>query len=246
MFTKKERKLIFMQIKKAIILSAGFGKRLNPITLSIPKPLLKINSVTLLENTIKILENFGINEILINTHYLSHQINNFIKNKNFNCKISLIHEDKKILDTGGGVLNITKKFNDDPFFVFNPDTVWLNDHLKDFESMEKLYFENKLKAILLVVDKQNSFDKTLKGDFNLNENIIYRNNVEKNYIYTGSQILDNSVFIDKTIKPFSINSVWDFLINKKKLLGIESKNKFFHITNLEIYNQLIKTGLKFN
>ena len=65
MFTKKERKLIFMQIKKAIILSAGFGKRLNPITLSIPKPLLKINSVTLLENTIKILENFGINEILI-------------------------------------------------------------------------------------------------------------------------------------------------------------------------------------
>ena len=79
-----------MQIKKAIILSAGYGKRLNPITLSKPKPLLEINKKTLLENTIYVLEKFGIEEILINIHYLSEQISSFINRKKFNSKIILI------------------------------------------------------------------------------------------------------------------------------------------------------------
>ena len=97
-----------MQIKKAVILSAGYGKRLNPITLSKPKPLIEINNTTLLENTILTLEELGIEEIVINTHYLSKKIEEFIKNKKFESKISLFHEDEKILDTGGGVLNAAK------------------------------------------------------------------------------------------------------------------------------------------
>ena len=82
MFLQKlGQKLIFMQIKRAIILSAGYGKRLNPLTLSKPKPLLEINKKTLLENTIYILEKFGIEEIVINTHYLSYHINAYIDYK---------------------------------------------------------------------------------------------------------------------------------------------------------------------
>ena len=138
-----------MQIKKAVILSAGYGKRLNPITLSKPKPLIEINKTTLLENTIHILEELGIEEIVINTHYLSKQIDEFMKNKKFNSKISLIYEDMKILGTGGGVFNAAKKFKNDPFFVFNPDTVWSKHYLKDFKIMEDLYFNNNCKAVLL-------------------------------------------------------------------------------------------------
>ena len=81
-----------MLIKKAIILSAGYGKRLNPVTLTKPKPLLEINKKTLLENTIFFLENFGVEEIIINTHYLSKQISSFIKSKKFKSKIFLIEE----------------------------------------------------------------------------------------------------------------------------------------------------------
>ena len=80
---KPEQKLNFMQTKRAIILSAGYGKRLTPLTLSKPKPLLEINNKTLLENTIDLLEKFGIEEIMINTHYLSDQISTFIDNKKF-------------------------------------------------------------------------------------------------------------------------------------------------------------------
>jgi MurNAc alpha-1-phosphate uridylyltransferase len=229
-----------MQIKKAIILSAGYGKRLNPMTLSKPKSLLEINKKTLLENTIHILENFGIKEIVINTHYLSDQINRFIDNKKFSSKIFLMEEHEKILDTGGGVLNAAKKFNNDPFFVLNPDTIWFQSYLDDFKTMEEQYFNNDYKGVLLVVDKTKSFDKTMKGDFNLKENIIDRNVNEKRYIYTGSQILSNSVFKNKKIEPFSMNLIWDLLIKNKELLGVKSKQEFLHVTNLKIYNQLIE------
>ena len=229
-----------MQIKKAIILSAGYGKRLNPMTLSKPKSLLEINKKTLLENTIHILEKFGIEEIVINTHYLSDQINTFIDNKKFSSKIFLMEEHEKILDTGGGVLNAAKKFNNDPFFVLNPDTIWFQSYLDDFKTMEEQYFNNDYKGVLLVVDKTKSFDKTMKGDFNLKENIIDRNVNEKRYIYTGSQILSNSVFKNKKIEPFSMNLIWDLLIKNKELLGVKSKQEFLHVTNLKIYNQLIE------
>ena len=229
-----------MQIKRAIILSAGYGKRLNPLTLFKPKPLLEINKKTLLENTIYILEKFGIEEIVINTHYLSDQINTYIDNKKFSSKIFLIEEHKKILDTGGGVLNAAKKFNSNPFFVFNPDTIWSHPHLDDFKYMEELYFKNGYKGVLLVVDKKKSFDKNMNGDFNLKENIIDRENDEKKYIYTGSQILNNSMFKNIKIEPFSMNLIWNLLIKKKELLGVKSEQKFLHVTNLEIYNKLIE------
>jgi len=229
-----------MQIKKAIILSAGYGKRLNPLTLYKPKPLLEIKNKTLLENTIYLLEKFGIKEIVINTHYLSNQINTFVKNKKFKSKIFLIKEYEKILDTGGGVLNAAKKFNNNPFFVINPDTIWSQSYLDDFKCMEEKYFNNDCKSVLLVVNKTKSFDRTMNGDFNLKKNIIDRKNGEKKYIYTGSQILDNSVFKNIKIRAFSMNLIWDLLMKKKELLGVKSKQEFLHVTNLKIYNELIK------
>ena len=85
-----------MKINRAMILSAGFGKRLAPLTLSIPKPILKIGSKNLLKNTINILEKFGISEIVINVHYLSKQIISFIENNKFNSKIFIMNESKEI------------------------------------------------------------------------------------------------------------------------------------------------------
>ena len=106
--------------------------------------------------------------------------------------------------------------------------------------MEEQYFSSNYKSILLVVDKKKSFDKNMNGDFNLKENIIDRENDEKKYIYTGSQILNNSVFKNKKIEPFSMNLIWDILIKNKELLGVKSKQEFLHVTNLEIYNKLIE------
>ena len=92
-----------MRINTALILCAGFGKRLNPITLNTPKPLLEIKDVTMLERCIFLIEKLGIKKILINTFYLKDQFSDFLNNKNFHLDIKLINDGKHILDTGGGI-----------------------------------------------------------------------------------------------------------------------------------------------
>ena len=120
-----------MKINTALILCAGFGKRLNPITLKIPKPLLKIRNLTLLEHCIKLIKLVGIKKILINSFYLKEQIYEFFKNHKFEIDIEVIEDGSDILDTGGGILNLISKSNEEEFLIFNPDTVWNRNYLSE-------------------------------------------------------------------------------------------------------------------
>jgi len=228
-------------IKKAIILAAGFGKRVHPLTVDCPKPLLKIGKETLLSNTIKFLIKFGINEVTINTHYLSEQIVSYINEKKFNLKINLVIEKDRILNTGGGVLNVIKNFSNEPFIIINPDTIWNLSYLEELKLMEKIFFENdKNKNFLLVVHSKKSFDKSLRGDFSLKKDLINRKqNEDLNYIYTGLQIMKTENFLNLNEEVFSINKIWDKLIKKNNLFGLESKIEFLHVSNLEIYKSLL-------
>ena len=228
-----------MKIKTALILCAGYGKRLNPLTLTTPKPLLKINEITLLENCINLIHSLGISKILINTFYLSEKIEEFIKDKKFNLDIKIINDGANILNTGGGILNMVNSSNETDFITFNPDTVWNKNYKECIENMEKFYFLKKVQNILLLANENLSFDKNLKGDFNLKKNIIKKNNVN-NLIYTGCQILNKSLFNSCVVNNFSISNVWNELINKDELYGFESLEEFRHLTDLNIYEQILK------
>jgi MurNAc alpha-1-phosphate uridylyltransferase len=228
-----------MKIKTALILCAGYGRRLNPITLTTPKPLLKINEITLLENCIKLIQSLGINKILINTFYLSKKIEEFLEDRKFNLEIKIINDGSDILNTGGGILNMINTSNETDFITFNPDTIWSQKYKKYIEDMEKLYFLNKVKSILLLANENLSFDKKLKGDFNLKKNIIKKDELN-HLIYTGCQILNKSLFDSYEVSNFSISSIWKKLINKDELYGFESLEDFRHLTDLNIYKQLLK------
>ena len=134
-----------MKVKKALILSAGLGTRLLPLTKKIPKPLVKINGVTLLENSIKFLSSLGVKHIVINSHHLYGEIINFIKSKKFSPRITVVVEKGKILDTGGGILNASKKFKKEAFFVLNPDTIWRKEYKREFRKLEQIYLKNTSK-----------------------------------------------------------------------------------------------------
>ena len=232
-------------IKKAMILAAGFGKRIHPLTLKCPKPLLKIGNKTLLSNTINFLKLFGIKEAVINVHYLGEQIVDYINSNQFNLSINVVKEKDKILDTGGGVLNAIQYFSNEPFLIINPDTIWNSHYLKELKLMEKLFFENKKnKCSLLVVNKEKSFDKSFKGDFNLKNNLISRKDTDDlNCIYTGLQIIKPEVFSDLDADVFSINKIWDMLIETNELHGIESHIDFLHVSTLDIYKNLLEKNL---
>ena len=228
-----------MKINTALILCAGYGKRLNPITLKIPKPLIEINEITLLENSIKFLEKLEIENIKINTYYLHSQIQNFILNNKSNSKIEILNDGNEILDTGGGILNLINRSDENDFIVLNPDTVWGDDYLETTINMMNYYFQKKVKNLLMIVNKENSFDERMKGDFSLSNEKLLKNK-ENNFIYTGLQIINKSLFKNEKVMPFSVTKIWGEAIKNKMLYGFESKQKFIHITDLEIYNKLVK------
>ena len=156
-----------MEINTALVLCAGYGKRLNPITLSKPKPLIEINQKTLLKNTINLINSLGIKNILINTFYLSDQIKDYVEKLNLNLGLKIIHDGEIILDTGGGILNLLKNSDQENFLIFNPDTIWNENYLEEINNMKNFYFENNIKNILLIVEKSKSFDKSMQGDFSI-------------------------------------------------------------------------------
>ena len=226
-----------MRINTALILCAGFGKRLNPLTLDTPKPLIKLNNITVLEACINLIESLGVNKIFLNTFYLKDQIHNFVNKQNFKSKITIIEDGKNILDTGGGIKNMLNYTGEDNVLIFNPDTIWKKNYSEEIIEMEKIYFSKKLKNILLLVKKELSFDKNLSGDFDLKDNVIIKNN-DRKFIYTGCQILNKKLLSVYKTDNFSINELWNKLIEKKELYGFETNNDFYHLTDLETFKKL--------
>ena len=182
-----------MKVNAAIILCAGYGKRVNPLTLECPKPLLKINKKTLLQNTIMIIKKLGIKKIYINSFYLKNKLKDYLKKNNFGVSINIVDDGKNILGTGGGIKNILSNSKEQNFIIFNPDTIWDKVYLKYIKSMKEIYERRKLQNILLVVERKLSFDKSLKGDFCLANSILFKKKIN-DYIYTGCQILNKETF----------------------------------------------------
>ena len=160
-----------MKINTALILCAGLGKRLNPLTLKTPKPLLELNNVAMLENCINMLIKLGIKKVFLNTFHLSNHILKFIEKKNFSIDIQVIDDGKTILDTGGGILNMINNSKENDFLVLNPDTLWNEKYVNEINKMQSFYFLNKKNCILLIANKILSFDKNLEGDFSLKDNL---------------------------------------------------------------------------
>ena len=225
-----------MNINTGLILCAGFGKRVAPLTDFVPKPLLKVQDKVLLDRSIHFLQNCGIRKININTHYLADQIEDFIKKKDYKIKIQIFFEEE-ILNTGGGIKNMIIDERENNFLIINSDTIWRDEYVDEVSQMKKTFFEKNFSNILMLVNKKRSFDKRLDGDFSLKNNLLSKKDFNE-FIFIGCQILSKNVFKNLEKAKFSINEVWNDLLKKNQLQGIESQNKFLHVTDLEMYDKL--------
>ena len=126
---------------------------------------------------------------------------------------------------------------DDNVLIFNPDTIWHNSYFDEIIKMEDLYFSIKAKNILLLANKKLSFDKKFNGDFDLKKNLILKTG-DNEFIYTGCQILNKNLFKSYKVENFPISEVWEDLLKNGELNGFESLNRFYHLTNMEIFKKL--------
>lgn len=229
-----------MKVNTALILCAGYGKRLNPLTLEIPKPLLRLKTLSMLDHTINFIEKLGVKKIKINTFYLEKQIINFISNHPLKNKIEIISDGNKILGTGGGILNLLNSSDEKDFLVFNPDTFWNSNYLDAVKKMSDMYFNYKMENVLMVVHKEKSYDKRLNPDFGIKGNILNKSN--KLHIYIGCQIVNKRLFKKCSKKIFSMSEIWNKKLDDNDLYGYDSSQEFIHLTDLEIYNKLLKNN----
>ena len=231
-------------IERAIVLAAGFGKRVLPLTNTTPKPLLKINNVSLLANTLNFLKKSGVKHFAINTHHLGEQIENFAESNKGIYDIKIFKE-KEILGTGGGIRNALSFFQDKPFISINSDTIWSDEYLSPLKNLYKSFTKFNANSGLLMIKRENSFDKTLKGDFTIkSEPFLFRQAGDtNNLIFTGCQIINPILLKDKKNENFSIQPVWDEAIADNKMVGEVAQNIFYHVTDLTIYEKLKKLDL---
>ena len=217
----------------AMILAAGFGTRMLPLTKNKPKPLIDINGITLLENSIFFLEKLGIKNIIINTHYQYKKIYKLINNKYLNKNINLIYE-KKILDTGGGIKNALPYFLNDNIIIVNSDIFWTDLNIIDVKVLIENYKKNIIPSLLLVNNKNANGIYKNQGDFILQKNVIRRYKTGDDVLfYAGLQILNKNNFAKFNQAFFSINRVWDYLITINQLTGSQMLTDWYHVGDIQ-------------
>ena len=220
-----------------MILAAGYGKRMENLTESKPKPLLKINNKELLRYNIDFFLTLGCKKIVINTHYLHEQIKNFI-NSYYSDKNILLSYEKILLNTGGGIKNALNLLGDKNFLVTNADILWNKENKKDVLNFLNKYEEIQTCKILLAKDINFKGLKKSVGDFNLKNGLVQRwKKNDPHLYYTGLQIINPSVFKLIEDKCFSINVLWDLLIANRHLVANVSNSTIVHIGDINALNK---------
>ena len=220
-----------------MILAAGYGKRMKKLTESKPKPLLKINNKELLRHNIDFFINLGCKKIVINTHYLYDKIQNFIEENYSNINIQLTYE-PTLLNTGGGIKNALKFLGENNFLVTNVDILWKEKNKKDVLNFINNYQD--IETCKLLLANENNFEglKKPEGDFNFQNNLVTRwKKNDPHLYYTGLQIFNPIVFKLIEEVSFSLNKLWDLLIDKNNLHGEISCSKIVHIGDINAFNQ---------
>ena len=221
-----------------MILAAGYGKRMENLTDSKPKPLLEINNKELLRHNIDFFMDLGCKDIVINTHYLHKQIKHFVEKYYSNINIQLTHE-STLLNTGGGIKNALSLLGDKNFLVTNADILWKEENKKDVLNFIRNH--EKIETCKLLLVKAVNFRglKKITGDFKLENKLIKR--WEKNdphLYYTGLQIINPRIFDLIKERSFSLNKLWDILIANKNIRGQILISNIAHIGDINAFNQI--------
>jgi MurNAc alpha-1-phosphate uridylyltransferase len=229
-------------IQSAMILAAGLGRRMRPLTDVCPKPLLPVARKTMLERTFEHVKEMGISNIVVNTHYLASQVEEATKKL---YPEALISYEEILLETGGGIRAALPLLKGNSFFTLNGDRIW-SDSLS-LKSMEAAWNAEQMDALLLLVPREQAHGYEGRGDFFLSEEGRLTRPAQgmmAPYVYIGVQITQHQLFKEAPTTPFSINLLWNKALEKNRLYGTLHQGEWFHISTpdcLKKYEAYIST-----
>ncbi len=215
----------------AMVLAAGIGKRMRPLTATRPKPLVRVNGKALIDHSLDKLVEAGVGRAVVNVHYLPGQIEAHLAQRSAPAT-AISNEREALLETGGGMVKALPLIDADPFFCLNSDNVWLDGPQNVFAALSDAWDPEKMDALLLLVSHARAFNYTGRGDFHLDPlGRISRRKAGRvaPFIYTGIQIVSQRLLREAPEGSFSTGVLWDRAIAEGRLYGISHTGLWFEV-----------------
>jgi N-acetyl-alpha-D-muramate 1-phosphate uridylyltransferase len=228
-------------IKSAMILAAGLGKRMRPLTDILPKPLILVGGKTMLGRAFVHLKMTKVCNIVVNTHYLAPLMEEYIQS---HYPEMLISHEEILLETGGGIKKALPLLGEGPFFTLNGDSIWSHGG-EGLRAMEQAWDSEKMDALLLLIPRQKAHGYEGRGDFFISEQGVLsrpEKSQDAPYVYVGVQVVHPRLFQGAPEGPFSLNLLWDKALPKGRLYGLVHQGEWFHIStpgDVEKYEPLV-------
>ncbi len=214
----------------AMVMAAGMGKRMRPLTASTPKPMVRVAGKPLIDHTLDRLADAGVSKAVVNVHYLADVLEGHIKSRK-SPEVVISDEREQLLETGGGLVK-AQDLLPDPFFCLNSDNIWLDGPKNAFADLSERWDADKMDALLLLVPHKGASNFAGKGDFHMDpfgRLTRRRSGRIAPYIFTGIQLASKRLLRDAPEGPFSTNLLWNRAIEDGRLYGLAFTGRWFEV-----------------
>ena len=216
---------------RAMILAAGLGTRMRPLTNDKPKPLIEVRGKTLIDHAIDRLVAAGVTMIVVNVHYRADMLRAHLA-KRRDVEIRISEEKDELLSTGGGIFRVLSEFENEPFFVHNSDSIWVEGYGHALDRMKARWDPASMDCLLLIASLVTAIGYEGPGDFMMDSDGLLSRVPEKRispFAYPGVQICHPRLFDGMKPSAFSVNPLWDRAIDKGRLYGIRLDGVWIHV-----------------
>lgn len=233
-------------LNSAMVLAAGLGTRMRPLTEATPKPLLKLAGRTLLDHALDRIGESGIGHVVVNAHWFPEQVETICAARR---NPPVVLREEPVQETGGGVRDALPHLGPDPFLVVNGDAFWLDGPIRTLERLATRFDPESMDALLLLVRAASVESEVGCGDFLLDPLGHVQRPKERQvvpYMYGGLQIIHPRLFENAPEGPFSTNILWDRAIERGRLFGLVHDGAWFHLSTPKDLRQAeaaLATGL---
>ncbi len=217
-------------IKHAMLLAAGLGTRMRPLTNSRPKPLIEVEGKAMIDYVLDALDQAGVSQVVINAHYLADMIESHVKNRN-SPQITLSDEREQLLDSGGGVKKALPFLGSDPFLILNSDAIWLDGPRSNITRMMEAWDASKMDILLLLAPTSHAVGWGNKGDFSMDQHGRLARptfGTVTPFAYAGVGIFKPELFAN-TPDIFSLNLLFNQAIEAGALFGMRLEGLWMHV-----------------
>jgi N-acetyl-alpha-D-muramate 1-phosphate uridylyltransferase len=222
--------------ESAMLMAAGLGTRMRPLTNDRPKPLVNVAGKSLIDHCLDKLREGGIGKVVVNVHYLAEMVEAHLARNARDLEITISDERQLLMETGGGLIQAQSHLTQDPFFCINSDNIWTDVGENSLNRLRAFWDGAKMDACLLIVPKERAHNHGGAGDFSIDDSGILarRGDAEHApYIYTGIQLISHRLLLDPPSGPFSTNILWSRAIAQNRLFGIVHQGEWFDIGSPE-------------